>query len=244
MLPVDVAVHDIELGERSQHGVRTAGMAVVGRAGDGALHAEILLQIPAHVPIELTFRVHVEGHFGGVAFLGSGGGLRPLEARDRCAFGNPSELAKLLQLFGAALLLQPEVEDAGELFVIVGSGGAKTEIEGVLVEQFHDGDGGLVAVFGPRVSIHMGQQILGVLLLEIDEARIEKREPLAPLDFVEVLHAVAGLIRPAHVQVEIDIDPALLEFGDLVVQAVELLGVERAAVVAGGIDDPARRWQV
>src|ERR1039458_7514691 len=66
MLPVNVAVHDIELGERSQHGVRTAGMAVVGRAGDGSFHAEILLQIPAHVPIELTFRIHVESHFGGV----------------------------------------------------------------------------------------------------------------------------------------------------------------------------------
>ena len=68
---------------------------------------------------------------------------------------------------------------------------------------------------------------------------IEKSKSLAPLNLVEVLYTVAGFIRSAHVEVEIDIDPALLEFGDLEVQAVELLGVEGAAVVAGGIDDPA-----
>src|ERR1039458_2946606 len=244
MLPVNVAVHDIELGERSQHGVRTAGMAVVGRAGDGSFHAEILLQIPAHVPIELTFRIRVESYFGGVAFLGGGGGLLSLEARDGRAFGNPSEFPELLQLFGAAILPQPEVEDAGELFIVVGSGGAKTEIEGVLVEEFHDGDGALIAVFGAGVRVDVGQQVPGVFLLKSDEARIEKRESLAPLDLVKVLHAVAGLIRASHVQVEIDIDSVLLEFGDLIIQPVELPGVEGAAVVAGGIDNPARRRQV
>src|ERR1039458_10722977 len=104
MLPVNVAVHDIELGERSQHGVRTAGMAVVGRAGDGSFHAEILLQIPAHVPIELTFRIHVESHFGGVAFLGGGGGLLPLERSEE----HTSELQSLRHLV-CRLLLEKKV---------------------------------------------------------------------------------------------------------------------------------------
>ena len=51
------------------------------------------------------------------------------------------------------------------------------------------------SVFGVR--IHVGQQIPRVFLLEFDQARIEEREPLAPLDLVEVLHAVAGFVGAA-----------------------------------------------
>src|SRR5262249_45237471 len=59
-----------------------------------------------------------------------------------------------------------------------------------------------------------------------------------------VLHAIAGLVRAADIEVEVGINSALLQLGDPEVETVELIFVERTRVVLGVVDDAARCGQI
>ena len=214
----------------------------------GGLHSQGVLEVAAHLLVEAVFQVHEEGQLRFVAFLRGAGDLAGRQARDgrgaTSITGHAGRLAQFLQLLGAAIPAQPGVVEVGQLLVVIRGGRAESQVDAILIEKLHDGDGRLVAVFGFGVGIDVRQQLLRVFLFQLDEARVEERETLGPLDLVVVAHAVAGLVGAAHVEVQVDIDAALLELGDLEIQAVELLSIERAAVGACGIDDAARGGEI
>ncbi len=90
----------------------------------------------------------------------------------------------------------------------------------------------------------MRQEFPGVLLLQFDQARVKKREALGPADSVVVLDTISGLVGTAYIEVEIEINAALLQFGNKEIQPIELLRVELAAIFSGSVDKPAGRGQV
>ena len=80
----------------------------------------------------------------------------------------------------------------------------------------------------------MGQQVLRVLLLGVDQGRREDADDL--IEFGAGLRQTQILaVRPAHVQVEIDEDAAFGQLVDEVVQPVEGLRLDGLAVL--GVPD-------
>ena len=104
---------------------------------------------------------------------------------------------------------------ASRALLVERRGRAEAHVQGVFIENFDNGDGRLVAVFGFGVRVHVGQKVAGILLLQLDQTRVEESESLAPLDAREVLNAVAGFVGAAYIEVEIDIDAALVELAIL-----------------------------
>ena len=219
-------------------------MAVVVGAGDRHLHAERVAEIPRHVEVERRFRVADEGHLGVQPLLRGRADLRALEPGDRGVGGDARELAQPLHLGRRARLRQPGVVLRRQQVVVVRRRRVEAEPQAVLVEDLDDRDRRLVPILGLRVGIDVREDLPRVVLLQLDQARVVERHPLRPADLVEVLHAVPGLVRPADVQVQIDVDPALLELGHEEVEAVELARVEAPAVTGARGDDPARGVEV
>ncbi len=83
----------------------------------------------------------------------------------------------------------------------------------------------------------MRQQVEGVLFLQFDEAPVVQRQALSPLQARGIRHAVAFLVRTAHVEVQVHVDPVPLEFGDQEVQPVELLRIEGAGIVLAAVEN-------
>ena len=97
----------------------------------------------------------------------------------------------------------------------------------VFVIDFDDRDAGVVRIRLARVRVDVREQVFGVFLLILDHFPIEivdafvlRRELSGvgePVDFFE---------RAGNVEVDIDIDPFLLETIDHVVKSIELIGVD------------------
>ena len=83
----------------------------------------------------------------------------------------------------------------------------------------------------------MGEELARILLLELYQARVEVRDPLGDPDERGVLNFVAALVHAADVQVEVGVDAIELELVDEIVQAIELLGIHRAGVIARTVDE-------
>jgi hypothetical protein len=86
----------------------------------------------------------------------------------------------------------------------------------------------------------VGQELPGVLLLQLNQPLVEVGEPLGEPQQLVVGHSVARFVGAADVQVEVRVDAAVLELGDEEVQPVELGRIEGAGVVAGGFDQALR----
>ena len=175
--------------------------------------------LPVDVPV-------VEGHFRVIPLLGSGSQLGGFETRHRAVARHARRGPQLGQLLGGELVLQPGVVLSGELVVVVGRRRAEPDAEAVLVQDLDNRDGRLVAVLGLGIRVDVCEKLLRILFLQLDQARVEQGKALAPSDLVEILRAVPGLVGAAHVEVQVRIDAALLEFGDFEIQAIELLRIE------------------
>ena len=80
----------------------------------------------------------------------------------------------------------------------------------------------------------MGQEFTRILLLQFDQVRVEKRERLGVTDQIVVRNAIPRLIGVPNVQVQVDVDPPLLEGGEEKIHAIKLIGVETAGVISAG----------
>ena len=80
----------------------------------------------------------------------------------------------------------------------------------------------------PRVWVGLlEEQLPGIVYLQLDEPLIEDRRGLrSPPQRLRVRHALRLLESPEVQQVQVDMDPPLLQRVDPVVQHVELLGVQ------------------
>jgi len=107
----------------------------------------------------------------------------------------------------------------------------------VLVDQFDDGQGGLLEVAVAGVGVAVGEKLLGVFAMEAGDVVVEILESLPQAEALVVGHSVPGPIDPADVEVEVAVDAALLEFGHEEVEAVELRGVEAAGGLAIGREE-------
>ena len=80
----------------------------------------------------------------------------------------------------------------------------------------------------------MRQQLPGELTLQFQQALVEEGHRLGKAQVFEILDAVAGLVGPTHVQVEVGVDAPLLELGDEEIQFVQLRRIQLARIVPVG----------
>ena len=77
------------------------------------------------------------------------------------------------------------------------------------------------------IGVDVGQQLAGILLLQLDHAGLELPHRLVcPRQVLRVGKPVALIERPPHVKVHVHVDAALLESGDHIIQLLKLRGIE------------------
>ncbi len=115
--------------------------------------------------------------------------------------------------------------------------------DSVLVQDLDNGDSRLIAVFGLGVRVDVREQVVRIFLLQLDNALIVEREALDPIaiDLLGVVDAIAFLVIAADVEVEIHVDPVLLQLGDQEVEPVELLRIEGAGIVFAAVGNAGGR---
>ena len=88
----------------------------------------------------------------------------------------------------------------------------------------------------------VGQELLCIFFLQFYQAGIEVRDGFcAGLSINQgvIFNSVTALVLATHVQVEVDVDAVQLQLIDEIVQAVELLRIHGARVVARVVDETA-----
>jgi hypothetical protein len=110
--------------------------------------------------------------------------------------------------------------------------------EAAFVDDLAHRDHGVIAVAQPGVFVHARVEVVGILLLQLDDARIVVRDGLrAVVDLLPVAHAVPDLELAMDEQVEVDVDAVFLELRDEIVEAVEAFVGEVLGVVVGIVED-------
>jgi hypothetical protein len=215
-------------------------MAVIGGPDERLLHAQIA-QVRLHVEVELAFQVHEEADLGFVTVLRRSRPLIALEARNEHVVLDRGLLAQFLQLFRSEVGFQPRVVDAVQLVRVELRRRIVALSDPVLIEDLDDGDGRLITVFRFSVRVDVRQQVVGVLLLQLDDALVEEREALGPLQAVGIRHAIALFVRASDVEIEVHVDAVLLELGHQEVEPVELLRIEGAGIVLAAVGNAGGR---
>jgi len=141
-------------------------------------------------------------------------------------------------LGGAVPLAEPGVEELAEgggvgVGQVVQLAPAPRGPQRVLVVDLHKGDRRLLGVRGFRVGVDVGQQIAGVLLLQLDHARLEVVQPLVVVrPLLAKRESLLVVQPPRHVQVQVRVDAVLLELVDEVVELLDPLRVDDRLVGA------------
>jgi hypothetical protein len=95
------------------------------------------------------------------------------------------------------------------------------------------------------IWVEVVDQLTGVFLLQLDEALVVERCAFRTLvEGVGVLNAIRGFKGAADEKIKVDVDAALLQFGNELVFAVEGFRIEGAGVGTMAVDEAARRFEI
>ena len=155
--------------------------------------------------------------------------VRDLLGAQRVLFTIPLSAQRLRT---AVLLEQPAIPQFGELVrvrtrqrVELAPGPARND--GILVINLDDRDPGIVDVRFAGIRVHVLQQVFGVFLLKLDHTRVEVVDSfIVRRKLIGVREPVPLLERARHVEIDIHVDPILVQAGNEIVELIELLGVD------------------
>ena len=115
--------------------------------------------------------------------------------------------------------------------------------QAVLVVDLDQRHRGIFGIGEFRVGIQVREQLPRVTLLRLQVRGVEEADGVRglPVELVHLgIHAVADAEAAADKQVQVGVDPMLLQPGDEVIEAIERIGVPVPAVARLVIDQPGR----